>query len=374
MKNHFNKELVLTKEDNEDFENSAKSWICDNDYIHTDVKVRDHCHITGKYRGSANRDCNINVKLNQKIPVVFHNLKSYDSHLIKQELDKFNLKINVIPNGLEKYKSFSINNNLSFIDSFQFLSSSLDSLVKNLGKDDFKYLSQEFDNNVLYLVKQKRFYTYEYMSDFEKFNEQLRSKEKFYSSLTCKKISDKEYKHVLNVWNKFEIKTMKCGVLLLPDVLEKFRNNNIKNYGLFPSHYLKLDIISDPDMYIFFVKGMRGGVSYISNRYSKTTNKYLKSYDRRQESKHIIYLDANRLYGYPMSKFLLTSGFKWIDPKEFDLNKYTSISSKGCVLEVCLDYPKELRELHNDYPLTPDKIEIKKRTFVRLPIQDRRYL
>ena len=79
--------------------------------------------------------------------------------------------MNVIPNELEKYMSFSINNNLSFVDSFQFLSSSLDSLVINLGKDDFKNLSQEFDNNVLDLVKQKGFYPYEYMSDFEKFKE-----------------------------------------------------------------------------------------------------------------------------------------------------------------------------------------------------------
>ena len=101
-----------------------------------------------------------------------------------QELGKFNLKINVIPNGLEKYMSFSTNNKLSFIDNFQFLSSSLESLVKNLGKDDFKYLSQGFDNNVLGLVKQKGFYSYEYMTDFKKFKEQLPSKEKFYSSLT----------------------------------------------------------------------------------------------------------------------------------------------------------------------------------------------
>ena len=79
--------------------------------------------------------------------------------------------MNVIPNELEKYMSFSINNNLSFIDSFQFLSSSLDSLVINSGKDAFKYLSQEFDNNVLDLFKQKGFYPYEYISDFEKFKE-----------------------------------------------------------------------------------------------------------------------------------------------------------------------------------------------------------
>ena len=83
-----------------------------------------------------------------------------------QELGKFNLKINVIPNGLEKYMSFSINNTLSFIDSFQFLSSSLDSLVENLDKDDFKYLSQAFDNNVLDLLMQKAFFPCEYMTYF----------------------------------------------------------------------------------------------------------------------------------------------------------------------------------------------------------------
>ena len=78
MKNSFTKELVMAKEDNEDFENSTKCWICDNDYIDNDVKVRDHCHILGNYRGSAHRDCNINVELNHKIPVAFQNLRNYD--------------------------------------------------------------------------------------------------------------------------------------------------------------------------------------------------------------------------------------------------------------------------------------------------------
>ena len=159
----------MSKGDNADFENSTKCRICDHSYVDGNVKVRDHCHITGKYRGSAHRHSNIHVKLNHKIPVVFQNLKNYDSHLIMQELGKFNLKVNVIPNGLEKYMSFSINNKLSFIDSFQFLNSSLDSLAKNFGKHDFKYLSQEFDKNKLDLVKQKGFYPYEYMSNSEKF-------------------------------------------------------------------------------------------------------------------------------------------------------------------------------------------------------------
>ena len=105
MKKHFNMELVMTKEDKEDFENSTKCWICDNDYIDDDVKVRDHCHITGKYRGSGHRDCNTNLKLNPKVSIVFHNLKNYDSHLIMPELDKFNVEVNVIPNELKKYMS-----------------------------------------------------------------------------------------------------------------------------------------------------------------------------------------------------------------------------------------------------------------------------
>ena len=105
---------------------------------------------------------------------------------------------------------------------------------------------------------------------------------------------------------------------------------------------------------------MKGRVSYISNRYSKADNKCLKSYDPKQELKHIMYLDANNLCDYAMSKFLPTSGFKWIDPKEFDLNKYTSNSSKGWILEVDLEYSKELRELDNDYPLAPDKMQIKR--------------
>ena len=277
IKKHFNKELKMTKEYKEDLKNSTKCWICDDDYVCNDAKVRNHCHITGKYRGSVHRDCNINLKLNHKIPVVFHNLKNYDSHPIMQELGKFNLKINVLPNGLEKFMSFSINNKLIFIDSFQFLSSWLDSLVKNLNKDDFKYLSKEFDNNVLDLVKQNRFYPYEYMSDFKKFKEKLHSKENFCSSSTNRKISDKEYEHVLNVRKKFEMKTMKdfhdlylFDVLLLADVFEKPRNKSLKNYGLCPSHYfsapalswdamlkmtkIELEFIPDPGMYIFFEK------------------------------------------------------------------------------------------------------------------------
>ena len=120
MKKHSNKELVMTKEHNENFENSIKCQIQDNDYINSDAKLRDPCLIIGKYRDSAHRGYNINVKLNHKIPIVFHDTKNYDSHLIMQEIGKFSFKINVILNGLEKYMNFSITNKLGFIDTFQF--------------------------------------------------------------------------------------------------------------------------------------------------------------------------------------------------------------------------------------------------------------
>ena len=113
-------------------------------------------------------------------------------------------------------------------------------------------------------------------------------------------------------------------------------------------------------MYIFLEKGTKGGISYTSNRYIKANNTYLKSYYSKKESKHITYLETNNLYGYAMSKVLPATGFKWIGPKEFNLNKPTSNNSKGCVFEIDLEYAKQLWELHHDYPLAPGKIEIKR--------------
>ena len=139
-------------------------------------KVRDHCHITGKYRGAAHWNGNINMNTSKKLPIMFYNLKEYDSHLIIKEYSKFNCNINVIPNELEKYMSFSLGKNIVFIDSMLFLSSSLDKLVNNLNdlkSEDltkgFKYLSKVFKGKKLELVKKKGIYPYEYMDNFKKF-------------------------------------------------------------------------------------------------------------------------------------------------------------------------------------------------------------
>ena len=208
------------------------------------------------------------------------------------------------------------------------------------------------------------------MSDFEKFKEEFSRKEKFSNLLAGKKISDKEHEHVLNVWNKFEMKTMngyhnlylKCDILLLADVFENFRSNSAPALSWNAMSKIKkvvFELFPNPDTWIFFKKGTRCRVFYFSNRYSKASSNYLTYYDRRQESKLIIYLDIDNLSGYAMYKFLSKGGFKWIDPKEFDLNKYTSNSSKGCVLVADLEYPIELCEI------ALEKIKIKREMLSR---------
>ena len=156
MMKHFDKNLVMTAEENEKFEITNICWICSK-LIDFNNKVRDHCHITRKYRGASHWNCNISLKISKKVPVIFHNLKGYDSHLIFKELSKFNCKVSVIPNRLEKHMSFTLGGNLVFIDSMIFMNYSLDKLVKNLNSEDFKYLSEKFSDEKLELVKKKEF-------------------------------------------------------------------------------------------------------------------------------------------------------------------------------------------------------------------------
>ena len=113
------------------------------------------------------------------------------SHLIIGKIGKFDVKVNVIPNGLEKYMAFTINNNLVFIDSMQFMYSSLDALIKTLLDNGFKYLSKTFSSDLLELVKQKGVYPYEYMDSFKNFSEDnLPNRCKFYSSFKNECISE----------------------------------------------------------------------------------------------------------------------------------------------------------------------------------------
>ena len=256
MKDQFNKNLIMTEEEYL-FQQSNTCWICKKIIDNEDEKVRDHCHITAKFRGSAHWDCNINFQLTKKIPVIFHNLKGYDIHLIFSELHKFNLKVAALPNGLEKYMTFFLGRDLVFIDSMQFMNCSLDKLVKNLVDTDFKYLVKEFGSENLKILKQKDAYLYEYISSFKRFNEDKSCARKyFYSSIKDKKnsedgkisdvhVSIKDYMVCERIWDKFKIKNMgdyhdhylKKDVILLTDVFEKFIDTCLKYYELDPCHY-----------------------------------------------------------------------------------------------------------------------------------------
>ena len=187
IKKHFNKPLVMTEADKQRFKTMDRCHICGEKYTDKDVRVRDHCHITGKFRGSAHQECNLKLRIKPediKIPVIFHNLRRYDSHFIMQQIgeiankhgytnkkgEKQALDINAISNNMEKYMAFMLGNHLTFIDSFQFMSSSLDKLVSNLPKDDLIYTSKAFKGKKLDLMSQKVIYPCDFMDSFEKFN------------------------------------------------------------------------------------------------------------------------------------------------------------------------------------------------------------
>jgi len=273
-----------------------------------------------------------------------------------------------------------------FLGSFQFISSSLDKLVSNLHDEAFKYTSEVFKKSEkLNLMKQKGIYPYDYMSSFEKFDEtQLPFKEDFYGILNDEHVTDKQYQHAEKVWHTFKVKNMReyhdlylgSDVFLFTDVFENFRKTCLQYYKLDPCHYftspslswnamlkmtdIQLELITYTDMFQFIESGLRGGISYIAHRHSKANDKYMKNYDEKVPSKYIMYLDANNLYGWAMSQYLPKGNFRWITEKEIEkinLAKYKEDSMKGLILEVDLEYSKELHNLHNDYPLAPEKLK-----------------
>ena len=183
-----NNNSVLKKDlSKENWKNFFTTKTCNVCECTLNEKIREHNHISEEYRGASCKKCNDNLRLSHKIPVIFHNLRGYDSHHLMQELGRFKKQINVIPNNMEKYMSFSVGTkkkyhdwqteecikyDLCFIDSFQFMSSSLEELVRNLqdsGLDKFKYTAQEFGDKTDMMTR-KGVYPYSYMNDWDKFN------------------------------------------------------------------------------------------------------------------------------------------------------------------------------------------------------------
>ena len=396
------KGIRITKEERQGFQRATVCHICENP-LNND-KVRDHCHLTGRYRGAAHSQCNLKFKLPKFYPVIFHNLSGYDTHMFIKDLAKVKGPwevegieetrggIDCIAKTEENYVSFRktiavdvydkdgerkvVKRHIRFLDSFKFMASSLSKLAGNLTKHPD--LQRYFEGRQLELVKRKGVYPYDYMDCFERLNETcLPPMKDFYSRLNDEDISTQDYTHAQQVWDEFQMKTMKdyhdlylmTDVLLLAEVFEEFRNVCLKHYKLDPAWYyttpglawdaclkeskVKLELLHDQDMLLMVEKGIRGGVSMISTRYGKANNKYMEEYDSSSPSKYIAYLDANNLYGWAMSKKLPTHGFKWMTPTQLANWRYHT-----CILEVDLEYPHDLHDLHNDYPLAPDHVTI----------------
>ena len=241
----------MTSEDEKIYNNSHICWICKQD-LNID-KVKDHCHVTGKFRGAAHNKYNLKLRILRKLPIIFHNLQEYDGHIILKELNNFDVDVAVILKGINKYMSIIVNRHITFIDSLQFYNSSLDTFATNLNNEDFKYLVSEFGIDRLETLKRKDAYPYKWVLSYEKFKHpSLPEKKRFYSSLRDGKrdnndghIFDEQYLHLQNVWEEFEFNTfrdfhdhyLKKYVLLLADVFEKIISTCLKYYGLDPCHY-----------------------------------------------------------------------------------------------------------------------------------------
>ncbi|XP_071057012.1 uncharacterized protein [Onthophagus taurus] len=395
--------IPLTTDEQRNFDSAENCYICQNPFTSDQVKVRDHCHIGGKYRGPAHANCNLNFKLPNSIPIFFHNFSGYDCHLfIKEMADADEYGLDVLPNNKEKYISFSkrvfvdklINEDktveniflkLRFVDSFRFMASSLDSLAGNLEINDFINIRKFFPHPEHFkLLTKKGVFPYNYIASFDKLNDtSLPSKSMFYNKLNLEDISDEQYSHAQCVWKEFNCQNLKqysdlylkTDVLLLTDVFEKFRQVCFKTYDLDPAHYytapglswdamlkftkIKLELLTDIDQVHFIKKGIRGGISQCSLRYAKANNKYMDNYNPNLPSSHLMYWDANNLYGWAMSQYLPVSSFKWLDDTQilnFNFNNISDTSDYGYILDVDIEYPEYLHDTHNDLPFLCENI------------------
>ena len=392
------KRILWEKGEKEAFAKTNICWFCRKKIEYK--KVADHCHLTGRFRGAAHEVCNLKAKVPEFTPVFMHNLDGYDSHLFIKNMGNEFGEITAIPNNEEKYVSFSLKiiwgefednegkkhnlyHEIRFLDSLKFMNYPLADLVKNLGKNDLHCLRRFFPEDAD-LLSRKGVFPYEFMDSFEKFNFTFPEKDAFFSQLSGK-VSDEDYFHAKEVWKKFGMKSLgeyhdlylKTDVFLLADVVENFRTVLLKNYLLDPAWFLtapaffwcamlkmtgvELELICEGniEMFQFFERQIRGGVSSVFHRFSQANNKFMKDFDSSKVSKFIVYLDANSLYPTAMMQPLPVGGFEWLsEGKLKQWEKIVDSEDLGCVLEVDLEYPAELHDFHNDFPLAPELMEV----------------
>lgn len=392
----------LTLQEIQQFNNAVICYICENPFDAENIKVKDHCHLSGTYRGAAHALCNLHYKTPTFIPIFFHNLTGYDSHLFLKQLAQQKETIDVIAQNKEKYVSFSkhivvdsITNQdgsiqrvvlrLRFLDSFRFLNFSLDTLAKNLPSDLCLEIRKRFSNDVQFaLMRQKGVFPYSFVDSFDKLNEEtLPPREAFFDTFRGDYISAEEYARASDVWKTLQCRTLgdysdlylTSDVLLLADVFENFRTVCQQHYKLDPAQYftlpgfswdamlrctsVQLELLTDMDMLHFFKKGIRGGVSTCVGRKAIANNPLLPNYDSTKPKSFLAYLDATNLYGWAMRQSLPKCDFQWLvqkDVEQFDVRNIADDSEIGYVLEIDLHYPQNLHDAHNDLPFCPENL------------------
>ncbi|CAB0028810.1 unnamed protein product, partial [Trichogramma brassicae] len=363
------KPMCFTSVEKVKFEKADICHICKRGFTENDVKVRDHSHFTGEYRGAAHSKCNINYRDVRFVPVIFHNLSGYDSHLfIREVATGFPGRVWVLPQTKERYISFvkfMEDQRLSFrfIDSFKFMSSSLDNLAKNLKQQPTlrKVFGQDYDSAQIDLLTKKGVFPYEYISSLEKLQETaLPPPEQFYSSLTDSDISTKDYEDAKEVWGSFKISNLGeySDLYLKTDVLLLIQHTIIHYPGyswdaMLLYTQVELELLTDVDMLLFVEKGIRGGVSQCCSRYAEANNRYMgEDYNPEKEDVYLMYYDLNNLYGWAMAQYLPYGGFEWADAKDYLI--LPEDSEYGYILEVDLEYPESLHDSHKDLPLCPE--------------------
>ena len=387
--------LPLTPEEEQRYHTSVMCESCDTAYTLTNGKVHHHCHISGRFIAPLCNRCNLQMKplknvTDYFIVLVAHNAKNYDFHCLLRFLPKAysDYNISIIPTNSEKYISVQIGM-LRFLDSYQFLTASLSTLVDNLrrsGVEKFvhckRHLGQHFD-----LVTRKQIFPYEFVDSLDKLDHpMLPPRESFYSSLTDENVSEEDYCHAQTVWQSFQMKTLKdyqnlyvkTDILLLADVFEEFRRMSMSYYKLDPANFyttpgltyqaclkhsgISLELFTDIDMLLTVEKGIRGGISYIGRRESAANNKHLpETFDPSNPSTYISMLDCNNLYGFSMSEPLPVGDFKWLSAAEIRRLRIKNLGDDdeyGYVFVVDLRYPPHLHDKHNCYPLADEHMLI----------------
>ena len=239
------------------------------------------------------------------------------------------------------------------------------------------------------------------MDGWNKFNEKaLPGKESFYNSLTMEDISETDYAHANNVFKKFNLNNLgeyhdlyvRSDTLLLADVFENFRYACMKNYELDPAHFISLpglawqaclkktnvalELLTDYNMLLMIEEGIRGGICHAIQRYAKANNKYMRDHDKNKESFYIQYLDANNLYGKAMTEKLPVRGFRWMtDISRMDeefVRSYDKNDIKGYILDVDVDYPNELQNLHSDFPFLAESMVMNNTKKLVCNLQDKK--